>query len=125
MLSIKELKQPKHLSSIRFNPTKQQIARKWEEMRKVNEVGYVDLEDEEFIYTCYEKVKMLLFKGFREDFEEPMTPREMKIWLGQNAIAFGNMRDKKIRNVWIDLRECFMLLWETGRLETDENGILT
>jgi hypothetical protein len=34
------------------------------------------------------------------------------------------MKDKKTRNVWIDLRECFMLIWEIGYLETDENGIL-
>jgi hypothetical protein len=125
MLTIKELKKPENLSRIRFSRIKQEIARKWESKRRVNEVGYIDLEDEEQIYAYYTEIKPLLFDGFREDFSgEPMTPHNMKIWLGQNAIAFGNMKDKKTRNVWIDLRECFMLIWEIGYLETDENGIL-
>lgn len=125
MLSLSELKEPKHLICIRFNRTKQQIAREWERKRNVNKIGYIDLEDEKEILSHYEEVKPILFKGFIEDFpDDPMTPRNMKIWMGQNAIAFGNMGDIFNRNIWIDLKECFMLLWEENMLESDEDGVL-
>jgi hypothetical protein len=125
MLSMKELKKPEVIGAIRFNRTKQKVAQKWEAMRKVNQVGYIDLEDESSIFACYQDVKSLLFLGFREDFpEEKRTPREMKIWLAQNAIAYGNMGDKWTRNIWVDLYECFMLLWELNKLPVEE-GILT
>jgi hypothetical protein len=125
MLTIKELKNPEALAHIQFSETKQEIARKWDEKRRFNEVGNIHLEDNERIYLFFNEIKSLLFDGFREDFpEESMTPRMMKIWLGQNVIAYGNMKDIKSRNIWIDLYECFMLLRQTDRLETDENGIL-
>lgn len=124
MLTIKELKKPEILGRIRFNGIKQEIARQWDKKRHVNEVGYIDLEDER-IHTFFNEIKPLIFAGFREDFPgEPMTPRMMDIWFGQNVIAYGNMKDIATRNIWLDLRECFMLLWGIGLLETDQNGIL-
>lgn len=125
MLSLSELKNPEHLVRIRFNKIKQKIAKEWDAKRYVNQVGYIDLENEEQIFSYYNEIKPLLFKGFYEDFpDDSLTPRNMKIWLGQNAIAFGNMKDKEIRNIWIDLRECFMLLWEYDMLDVDDEGNL-
>lgn len=126
MLSVHELKQPEILVRIRFSQIKQTIAQKWDAKRCVNQVGYIDLENIDQINSFYKEMKHLLFDGFHEDFpHEPMTPRNMKIWLGQNVIAFGNMKDIPTRNIWIDLRECFMLLWERDLLEFDKNGNLT
>jgi hypothetical protein len=125
MLTIKELKQPKNLVRIRFSQTKQKIAQEWDARRHVNQKGYIDLEDEEQILTFYNEIKPLLFQGFSEDFpDEPMTPRNMKIYLAQNLIAFEFMNDKKTSNIWTDLWKCFMTLWEENRLEMDEDGIL-
>lgn len=124
MLTMEELKKPEIMGWIRFSRTKQKIAWKWESMRQVNQIRYIDLEDEQSIYACYQEIKPLLFVGFREDFpEEERNPREMKIWIAQNAIAYGNMRDKWTRNIWTDLYECFMLLWKLDMLPM-RNGIL-
>ena len=125
MLTMSELKKPENLVRIRFSQIKQNIAYEWEKRRQVNKVCYIDLNDEEQIFSYYNEIKPLLFDGFYEDFpDDSLTPRNMKIWLGQNAIAFGNMKDKEIRNIWIDLRECFMLLWEYDMLDVDDEGNL-
>jgi hypothetical protein len=125
MLTIKELKQPENLVRIRFNRTKQKIAQEWDARRRVNQKGYIDLEDEEQILACYNEIKPLLYQGFLEDFpDEPMTPRNMKIYLAQNLIAFEFMKDKKTSNIWTDLWKCFMTLWEENKLEMGEDGVL-
>jgi hypothetical protein len=125
MLTIKELKQPENLVRIRFNRTKQKIAQEWDARRRVNQKEYIDLEDEEQILAFYNEIKPLLYQGFLEDFpDEPMTPRNMKIYLAQNLIAFEFMKDKKTSNIWTDLWKCFMTLWEENKLEMGEDGVL-
>lgn len=123
--SVKELKSPEILSAFRFDLIKQEVAKQWEERRRVNELGYIDLADKERILHHYQAVKPLLFEGYAQDFpDDPMTPRMMNTWIRQSAIAFGNMKDMPTRNIWLDLRECFLLLWQHDLLEVDEHGVL-
>jgi hypothetical protein len=124
LLSVKEFKNPNVQIQFRFSITKQEVAKRWDEKRRVNEVGFIDLEDVDHIQNCYEEIKPLLFKGYAEDFTDPMTPEMMNAWIRQNAIAFGQMKDKPVRNIWLDLKGCFVLLWEKELLDIDENGIL-
>jgi hypothetical protein len=124
ILSIKELKDPNVQMQFRFSQTKQEVAKRWNEKRRVNEVGFIDLDNVDNIRQCYEEIKPLLFKGYTEDFSDPMTPDMMDTWIRQITIAFGMMGDKSMRNIWLDLKECFSLLWENHLLDLDENGIL-
>jgi hypothetical protein len=123
--SFKKLKKPEVLSEFRFSQEKQEIIRRWDNQRRVNEVGYIDLENKEEIYNLFQQIKPLLFDEFEADFpDDPRTPHMLKIWLGQNCLAFGNMKDMPTRNIWLDLRECFLMLWEYGSLDLDEKGIV-
>lgn len=123
--SFKELKKPEVLSEFRFSQEKQEIIRRWDDKRRVNEVGYIDLENKEEIYILFQQIKPLLFDEFEADFpDDPRTPHMLKIWMGQNCLAFGNMKDFYTRNIWLDLRECFLMLWKHGCLDLDEKGIV-
>ncbi|MGA8943039.1 MAG: hypothetical protein WB502_10035 [Thermoactinomyces sp.] len=123
--SVKELKSPHVLSKFRFHPFKQLIAAEWESRRKTRERGYIELENVEQILVCYEEIKALLFIGFAQDFpNDERSPSMMNTYIRQCCIAFGFMKDIPTRNIWLDLIECFQLLWELDLLKVDENGDL-
>lgn len=126
--SVQELRKPSVLIQFRFCRMKQEISKEWDKRRRVNEIGYIDLKNIDRIYQCYQEIKQLLIQGYEMDFpDDPLTPDMMNMWIRQNAIAFGFMNDKRTRNIWLDLRECFLLLRENGYLEEkdpadDEKG---
>ncbi|MBA4603540.1 hypothetical protein [Thermoactinomyces mirandus] len=123
--SVKELKSPHVLSQFRFHPLKQLIAAEWESRRKTRERGYIELKNIEQILACYEEIKALLFIGFALDFpDDKRCPEMMETYIRQCCIAYGFMKDIPTRNIWLDLIECFLLLWEEDLLKMDEDGNL-
>mgnify|MGYP007126158340 CR=1 FL=1 len=112
------------MAEIRFNPKIQTIMRYWNVQRNVEHATEIDLSDETHILTIFKRIKPILLETFYKEFEnEPKTAYMFKLWLGQKAIAFGNMNDIVSRNIWIDLRECFILLWENNLIDIDDKRL--
>jgi hypothetical protein len=105
MYSINELKKASTISRFRFDPTKQEISRRWNELRKIDQATYIDLSNPLDILNKYKQVESLIIKAFQQD-----QSSSIKYWLNDMAIAFGSTQDKLSRNIWLDLKECYILL---------------
>ncbi len=115
---MEELRNPNVISKFRFDPIKQEIATQWNKLRKVDQAKWIVLDDPDSILQSFNEMKPLLLKGFHTDYpNEDLTPQELRNWIGDVALAFGNTSDKLSRNIWLDLKECLLLLFDHYDIE--------
>jgi hypothetical protein len=113
MYSISELKKASTISRFRFDPMKQEIAQKWNELRRIDKAVNIDLSNPTDILHKYRQVEKLLNESFHKD----CSTTSLKYWLNDLAIVFGNTNDKLTRNIWLDLKVCYLLLIEKGLIK--------
>lgn len=120
-----QLKDPKVIARFRFDPLKQEIAKRWNQMRNVENSTEIELCDIDHIDELFDEIKSLLIDCFQQDLpKEKRTPQKFNSWLGQPALAIGFTKDILTRNIWLDLLECYKLLWKEERLRLVNGEII-
>jgi hypothetical protein len=116
--TLHDLKKPSLISQFRFDPVKQAIAKQWNQLRQVDKAKYIVLDDPNSILHMFNEMKPLLLEGFQTDHpNEELTPQALRNWIGDVALAFGNTSDKLNRNIWLDLKECLLFLFDNFEIQ--------
>jgi hypothetical protein len=104
--TLSDLKKSSAVARFRFDPKKQEIAKQWNELRRVDQASCIDLSDPADILEKFKQVENLIVAAFLED----RSTKSIKYWLNDICIAFGSTSDTLSRNIWLDLKVCYLLL---------------